>query len=178
VQVDTCWSNTLVLPSVCCALSYLPCEISAQFRRGHSTAEELGQMCNRGNAAVFCSRVCIGRVQRCRAGAGISKPADYLRGVLRGWGHGRRAAARARGNYRKAIGSTVHCRKQAKRNRHSRAGSGRNLSQAGWLPRKCISMSQSGHCSGLVIFLLKVNNTALIPRPSQSYPIRICGSPT
>ena len=29
--------------------------------------------------------------------------------------------------------------------------------------RKCISMSQSGHCSGLVIFLLKVNNTALIP---------------
>jgi len=75
-------------------------------------------------------------------------------------------------------GSTVHCRKQAKRNRHSRAGSGRNLSQAGWLPRKCISMSQSGHCSGLVIFLLKVNNTALIPRPSQSYPIRICGSPT
>jgi len=64
--------------------------------------------------------------------------ADYLRGALRGWGHGRRAAARARGNYRKALGSTVHCRKQAKRNRHSRAGSGRSLSQAGWLQRGVI----------------------------------------
>ena len=60
VRVDTCWSNTLVLPSVCCPLSYLPCEISARFRRGHSTAEELDQMCNRGNAAVFAVVCALG----------------------------------------------------------------------------------------------------------------------